>query len=343
MTGAEPYRVTRATALDLLSSLEGESVDAVITDPPYGLALIGLGWDTFSSAREFQEWTTGWGREALRVLKPGGYCLAFAGTRTYHRVAAGLEDAGFRVKDMVNWLYGSGFPKNRATGLKPAHEPIAVCQKPLAGTVAATVARYGTGALNIDACRVGNERRVTGPPRGSGNPTSLPVFRTEYRSKAVVGRWPANLVLIHADDCEDHACSPSCPVVELDRQSGHPRSRPSVSTSYTLPRERGRRLPSDGRTYNHNDEGGASRFFCTAKPSPRERGEGNTHPTVKPIAAMRWLVRLVTPPGGVVVDPFCGSGTTGLAAVAEGCRFVGGDTNEDYVNLALRRLSGQND
>jgi site-specific DNA-methyltransferase (adenine-specific) len=468
-------------------------VDAIVTDPPYGLQFMGVAWDTFSDrptgtaqmrsesgdfgTREHRRnateqaaistpnraqhgFHTRWAREAYRVLKPGGHLLAFGGTRTYHRLACALEDAGFDIRDTLCWLYGSGLPKSldvsraidRAAGverevirlrpsnrpnvagqspsgsmgggnstegvetaratedaarwhgwgtaLKPAHELIVLARKPLTEpNVAANVLWHCTGAINVDACRIrsgegGNRGREAAADRryaeqGSTDFADLP----SPRGGSANGRWPANVVLSHAPECtevgkrtvhssegvikrasarrghrpnhiygaESHTedmpmigygtetipaweCSPDCPVRILDEQSG------------TMSTTRRRRERSEGAlvagtvwgTDNHRstgypgDTGSASRFFYCAKASRKERSLGlhgrNPHPTVKPIAVMEWLIRLITPPGGVVLDPFLGTGTTAIAAQRCGVGWVGIEREHEYVALAQKRI-----
>jgi site-specific DNA-methyltransferase (adenine-specific) len=346
-----------------MAGMEPESIDAIVTDPPYGLGFMGKEWDALPPGRE-------WADECLRVLKPGGHLVAFGGTRTYHRLAVAIEDAGFEIRDQIAWMYGSGFPKSHnlpggfGTALKPAHEPIALARKPLTGTVAANVQEYGTGALNIDGCRVGiggglqrPERRGKGQTGGWANYEQEP---GQYGTPEGMGRWPANLLL----DPEAGAM--------LDEQSGERRSSGSYSKGA---RKQGDKsgaasIPIDGLTSaSYADAGCASRFFYTAKASRAERNAGldgfekkpggikndsgrgfserdpyaeirvaNHHPTVKPIDLMRWLVRLVTPPGGTVLDPFTGSGTTGIAAHLEGFAFVGIEREDEYRAIAEARI-----
>jgi site-specific DNA-methyltransferase (adenine-specific) len=315
---------------EVMAAMPEASIDAVVTDPPYGLEFMGRAWDHGVPGVPF--WT-----EALRVLKPGGHFLAFGGTRTYHRLTCAIEDAGFEVRDCLMWLYGSGFPKSRnigggwGTALKPAWEPIILARKPLIGTVAANVQEHGPGALNIDGCRIGIEpMRVTrsdGTIVSENRAMAAPnTGRVDMGEK--IGRWPANLVL----DEEAGAM--------LDEQSGERQSGDRQSGEY-------------GRLGYHGfgvgpmpeikgDSGGASRFFYTAKASTGERHYAgkNSHPTVKPVDLMRWLCRLVTPPGGLVLDPFCGSGSTGVAALAEGFRFIGIEKDAEYVEMARRRIAG---
>lgn len=488
--------------LDVLRELPDASVDAVVTDPPYGIAFMGKAWDQpgeFGSQRRngqpavhareagrdraqsgdtgamdagrydlsqhamrnFQRWCEAWATECLRVLKPGGHFLAFGGSRTWHRLAAAVEDAGFEIRDSIAWLYGSGFPKSldvakaiersqdsrlveeyrftewmRTTGLsarqldeatgtvmgthyltagaqpaiptaplfekmrgllpevpawveqviaereaakaesrgrnegvrdrflatlgddrdrpgatnpaaeawqgwgtalKPSFEPIVVARKPLAGTVAANVLAHGTGALNIDACRVATTEDRSRPPRtpnailGGGKGTNLTASESNP-----IGRWPTNVVL---DD--DQAA-------ELDRQTG-------VLTSGKMHAGQARKgrqgqvyadmAPDAVRADTYGDSGGASRFFpvfryeAKASTSERPRAGEVMHPTVKPLDLMRWLVRLVTPPGGVVLEPFAGSGTTAEACVIEGFRCIAIEREADYLPLIVGRLS----
>ncbi len=297
------WRVEQGDCLDRLRALPDASVDSVVTDPPYGLAFMGKRWDY--DVPSVEVWA-----ECLRVLKPGGHLLAFAGTRTQHRMAVRIEDAGFDIRDMIAWVYGSGFPKSLdvskatdaarqwqgwGTALKPALEPITVARKPLSGTVAETVLKHGTGALNIDGCRVGRDAEdVSGwSQSGSNASENRSMSGANYAREAkpdADGRWPANLIHDGSDEATDLL-------------------------------------------------GDAARFFYTAKTSKAERGDDNHHPTVKPIDLMRYLCRLVTPPDGLVLDPFTGSGSTGCAAMLEGFRFHGIEREPDYVAIATARIA----
>lgn len=292
------YTLHHGDCRDVLATMDESSVDAIVTDPPYGLGFMGREWDGLPPGVK-------WATECLRVLKPGGHLAAFGGTRTYHRLTCGIEDAGFEVRDCLAWLYGSGFPKSLnldgewdgwGTALKPAHEPIVLARKPLTGTVLGNVSAHGTGAVNVDGCR------------------------------SEVGRWPTNVIL------DDEAAA------MLDAQSGvlhsqHPATRRSRSKVLGVT-EMG-----TGASVEYADRGGASRFFYIAKASKADRGEGNTHPTVKPVDLMRWLVRLVTPPGGTVLDPFAGSGTTGVACLIESFPVVLIEREDEYVEIIRQRLS----
>lgn len=443
------WQVIVGDCRETMAAMPAESVDAIVTDPPYGLGFMGKDWDVGVPGVEF------W-RGALRVAKPGAHLLAFGGSRTWHRMAVAIEDAGWEIRDSIQWLYATGFPKSldvakaidlagglppkaqaemlrrrregaaltredvaRAVGctpasvrdweegrsrteggpvewivpspdyrarlsdllgysaderrlvavaddrrddgtvyglghsgdvrdggntpaarewqgwgtaLKPAHEPIVVARKPLAGTVAHNVLTYGTGALNIHGCRVAED-------------------------PATPGRWPANVIL------DEHTAE------VLDAQAGRSVSR--IGKPRTGANGQGWGMTATGAEYD--DEGGPSRFFYVAKPTRAERDLGlagpartggeltnrrdgsaglnnpragagrtsggrNIHPTVKPVNLMRYLVRLVTPPGGLVLDPFCGSGTTGGAAVLERVRFIGCELSDEYAEIARARI-----
>jgi site-specific DNA-methyltransferase (adenine-specific) len=311
---------------------------------------MGQKWD--SDVPSVEIWT-----ECLRVLKPGGYLLAFAGARTQHRMAVRIEDAGFEIRDMIAWVYGSGFPKSRniandmqdaddaaawsgwGTALKPALEPITVARKPLVGTVAANVLEHGTGALNIDACRVNPGEAVPGGGGLKGGATSRhegwqrPAHvANEATQPHNAGRWPANL--IHDGSDEVLAAFPQA----NGQQGSVSGAEPSSKTANAFGEFAGR-APSDPR----GDTGSAARFFYCAKASKKDRGEGNKHPTVKPTDLMAYLCRLVTPPDGVVLDPFMGSGSTGKAAQREGFRFIGIERDPQYFAIARARLEADND
>ena len=514
--------------IEVMRQMPENSVDAIVTDPPYGLEFMGKDWDSpwkgkasnefneikagtlggftklpnhsrvnnvkcrscdrwkFSSnpcecekpdfpdargaaMREFQAFSEAWAREAFRVLKPGGHLLAFAGTRTYHRMASGVEDAGFEIRDCIAWMYGSGFPKSldvskaidktngesgRAfkftswmqttgvtarqindatatqmgnhylthptqpaiptaalwkvirplcgivpnwvdelvdrieaerevigiktsgiankeekvrhtigasksvevditspatpaaqkwngwgTALKPAFEPVVVARKPLIGTVAQNVLEHGTGALNIDACRIGTDAGWSYPNGRGGQGWHGKDSLSKNLDKPIEstgGRWPANIAL------------DATAAAMLDQQSG---DRPGMASQRRLspakPGMFGAGHGSDTKPFHegYDDTGGASRFFYTAKASRQDRntsGADNTHPTVKPTELMRWLIRLVTPPGGIILDPFGGSGSTGVAARAENVRCILIEREDEYLEIIRNRLAQQN-
>ena len=341
----EPYHQDESVTLyhgdciDVMRSLPDASIDAIVTDPPYGLGFMGREWDDLPPGLP-------WAAECLRVLKPGGHLLAFGGSRTWHRLAVAVEDAGFEVRDSIAWLYGSGFPKSRnldgewqgwGTALKPAFEPIVVGRKPLAGTVAANVLTHGTGALNIDACRVGSATGLQRPERrGKGDAGGWADYAQEpgqYGTPDGAGRWPTNVIL---DDTQ---------AAELDRQSGVSVSKSGGgSGTHFSAGEPGVPTPERPRG-GHDDAGGASRFFPTfryeakAPTSERPRAGETAHPTVKPLDLLRWLVRLVTPPGGLVLEPFAGSGTTAEACVIEKFRCIAIEREADYLPLITQRLT----
>ena len=324
-----PVRIIVGDCLEAMRGMDAASVDAIVTDPPYGLSFMGKHWDHGVPGVDF--WV-----EALRVAKPGAHLLAFGGTRTYHRLACAIEDAGWEVRDCIAWVYGSGFPKSHnlrgdwhgwGTALKPAFEPIIVARKPLIGTVAENVTTHGTGAINVDGCRVGTD----GGTRRSGQaPYSESGWRTGHEIVELnAGRWPANL--IHDGSAEVVGLFPSSKGQQGDvRGTEKSRTGGEGTSCYG---EYGR-VPAVKR----GDSGSAARFFYCAKASKADRGEGNAHPTVKPTALMRYLCRLVTPPGGIVLDPFAGSGSTGKGAVLEGFNFIGIELDAEYAEIARARI-----
>ena len=417
-----------------MAKMEPNSIDAIVTDPPYGLSFMGKDWDYGIPGVHF--WV-----EAIRVAKPGCHLLAFGGTRTFHRLACAIEDAGWEIRDCLMWVYGSGFPKSHdvgkaidkaagaereqgeikkyagqgpevygsapsssrgwgvgntndgdfesarretipatdaakqwdgwGTALKPAWEPIILARKPLDGTVAANVLTWGTGAINVDGCRVGtSKRKPASPCRTSGY-----VPGSEYQTiprkdntsgwNTNIGRWPANLIHDGSDE-----------VMELFPQTGPGMFPPKRGDGQVFGKSYGADQPT-----HKTDSGSAARFFYCAKASRKEREMGcegmdkhdsnyreeyrptaidsgdkgqdtpyagvnrsggvrNHHPTVKPLALMRYLCRLVTPPGGLILDPFMGSGTTLIAAGQEGFRAVGIEVSEEYCEIARKRIYG---
>jgi DNA modification methylase len=412
------WRVEHGDCLDVLAAMAPDSIDAIVTDGPYGIGFMGREWDTFKASdavarvvpnraiasdnpnlkgrtrgpasspsaveydytveglRRFQAETERWAREAIRVLKPGAYLINFGAPRAYHRMACGLEDGGFVIRDKFAWLFGSGFPKSldlgdgKGTALKPGHEPIVVAWKPFKGTITACHEKHGTAALYVEACRLGDVERVNLPaanrPGGNALHMSVRGMPTDAEPTTAIGRWPANVLL------DEEAAA------MLDEQSGelvsgaNPTRRGSDKFRNAYGDFVGQVECEPARGL---DVGGASRFFYVAKPSRAERdmgtahlrlrsagemtggraegsaglrspragagrtsGGGNFHPTVKPIELMQWLIRLVTPPGGTVLDPFTGSGTTGMAARLEGRPFIGIEREADYVELAKARI-----
>jgi len=371
--------VHHGDCLEVLRGLPSDSLDACVTDPPYGLSFMGKGWDYDVPSVDI------W-REVFRVLKPGAHLLAFAGTRTQHRMAVNIEDAGFEIRDLIMWCYGSGFPKSHnlkdewqgwGTALKPALEPVTVARKPLIGTVAENVQTHGTGAFNIDGCRVATDDKLGGGMVSMGRPKASEGWdrpwmhdpevterkKIEAAEKVAfaekLGRWPANL--IH-DGSEEVL-------------AGFPETGPSKAAARGIQQRHDVSSPETARpkagtntVRGHSDAGGsAARFFYCPKASKSDRDEGlegfeplktndgrkvdadnayqrgattraNHHPTVKPTDLMRYLCRLVTPPGGVVLDPFMGSGSTGKAATLEGFAFVGIEREAEYIEIARARI-----
>lgn len=365
-TFAEPdIRLICGDCLEAMRSMPDSSVESIVTDPPYGMSFMGKKWDYDVPSVEI--WA-----ECLRVLKPGGHLLAFAGARTQHRMAVRIEDAGFEIRDMIAWVYGSGFPKSHnlsgehegwGTALKPALEPITVARKPFPGTVAANVQAFGVGAINIDACRIvaGDaeelakhwDRETTVDMRGGNFIGGKSGGKPMTAEASSLGRWPANL--IHDGSDEVVAMFPAkagaaAPV--------HTRNGDKFRSAYGA---FSGNFDESGSTF-HADTGSAARFFYCAKSSRKDRNEGladpgpqfkhgstlrkveraetqgNNHPTVKPTDLMRYLCRLVTPAGGLVLDPFMGSGSTGKAASLEGFRFVGIELDPDYFAIAKARV-----
>ena len=370
------YEVLHGDCRALMAEMEGCSVDSVVTDPPYELGFMGREWDSTGVAYDVATWA-----EALRVLKPGGWLVAFGGSRTYHRMACAIEDAGFEIRDQIMWIYGSGFPKGgnrdgKGTCLKPAHEPIVLARKPLIGSVARNEAAFGTGALNIDACRIhaddaqggaytvkrlkpGATLEKTG---GNWRPEDSDVL---YHGEMKAGRWPANIAHDGSDDVVG-----GFPLTTSGLMKGGTRR---AAQDYPGSVCYGTFGGDAATTDTYADSGSAARFFYCAKASKADRDEGlsafapqafvqfqtgngesgkasslsdgretqyrNTHPTVKPEALMRWLVRLITPTGGLVLDPFTGSGSTGKAAVLEGFDFVGCELTAEYLPIANARIA----
>lgn len=330
------YALHHGRCLEVLSDTYHDCcMDSVVCDPPYGLKFMGVKWDyTIPSVADWNE--------HLRVLKPGGYLLAFASPRTQHRMACNIEDAGFEIRDSIAWMYGQGMPKSGT--LKPAHEPIIVARKPFLGTVKVNVDTYGVGALNIEECRIHTTDNLNGGAYAKNGSERTDAwgesngFRRNQGLEYVqpTGRYPANI--IH-DGSEE--------VVELF-PNNNPGCKPHRVTasaeSVAALQAKGWGFAGSDKVagYDDGDDLSAARFFYCAKPNKRDRNEGtkdgNQHPTVKPTELMRYLVRLVTPAGGTVLDGFMGSGSTGKASILEGRNFVGIDLDEANVVLAKQRI-----
>lgn len=411
------YKLLHGDCLIKMKEIDDNSVEAIVTDPPYGLSFMGKKWDYDVPSVEI------W-REAYRVLKPGGHLLSFAGSRTYHRMAVNIEDAGFEIRDQIMWVYGSGFPKSLnisktidkaagvereviatrnqrfgltqkagwnktstprngtvsdtapatpeahqwegwGTALKPAHEPIVVARKPLIGTIVENVLEHGTGGLNIDGCRVKHDDpSITRKDLESNTGVIFNRGSGSEAGPSAKGRFPANFIHDGSDE-----------VVNLFPQSSTTGNRTERSASR---QKKGGDSHigwhSDRSKSEYSDSGSASRFFYCAKASQEEKNAGlehladvertdyggfhseeglinngrnpanripmkNPHPTVKPVDLMKYLCRLITPPNGIVLDPFMGSGTTGIAATQEGFNFIGIEMNDEYIEIANHRIS----
>ncbi|RTY61781.1 DNA-methyltransferase [Pseudomonas veronii] len=400
------HQILVGDCIEMMRTLPDNSVDSVVTDPPYGIRFMGKSWDgqdiearaayrasmpshagacgpngghrsiaaeagkydlTPAGMRAFQAFTLEWATECLRVLKPGGHLLSFAAARTYHHMAVGIEMAGFEIRDQIMWVFGSGFPKShnlkgkhegKGTALKPAHEPICMARKPITGTVLENMDQWGTGAINVDDCRIHgadakaakySQKRMA--PGHVVNDTGAWKQEAEYTGMLKAGRWPANL--IHDGSDEVVAMFPA-------EAGASARVRGTEASAASVGRITGQRDRVEGAFYG--DSSSAARFFYCAKTSRTDRHEGlinpgpqfkmgttlrkvettetkgNNHPTVKPTDLMAYLLRLVTPPGGVALDPFMGSGSTGKAAMREGFQFIGCEIDEQYVAIARARI-----
>ncbi len=377
-------KLLKGNCLEQMKSIPDNSVDSIVTDPPYGISFMAKKWDY--DVPSVEVW-----QEAMRVLKPGGHALIACGTRTQHRMVVNIEDAGFEIRDVVSWIYGSGFPKSlniskaidKAAGaerkvigtkrasiqgkpfeesypeetkqvdittpatdaakqwdgwgsaLKPSVEFFTLCRKPLSEkTIAANVLKWGTGGINIDGCRVGTEvlTNQEGMSRWNNYRHGVNKYSCGAPATEVTGRFPANL--IHDGSQE---------VLELFPET----NKDSAARFFYCPkaskkdRDEGLEGFDDGQPV-----GGADKWTET----DRRRGDGitrkpskNTHPTVKPTALMQYLCRLITPTGGVVLDPYMGSGSTGKAAIKEGFGFVGCELDEDYFLIASQRVKNELD
>jgi DNA modification methylase len=373
--------IIQGDCLQKLKELENNSIDAIITDPPYELGFMGKKWDSTGIANNVELW-----KECLRVLKPGGHLLAFSGTRTYHRMASAIEDAGFEIRDMIEWVYGSGFPKSLnigkavdklqgnerkvigrnpnsrencgktntlyesgtvgktdiltkgtsewegwGTALKPAHEPICMARKPLAEkTVAENVLKYGTGGINIDESRVFRDKddksgwsEAPGKASGfaPGDDGKMDYSKPEQKDDNELGRFPANL--FHDNSEEVRECFPN----ESERFF--------KSIIYQA------KASKSERNKGCEEIDAQVRVRQGLAGEKKDTVSSNFHPTVKPIALMEYLIKMVTPKGGVVLDPFMGSGTTGVACKKNGFEFVGIEMEEDYIKIANARIKSQ--
>lgn len=333
----------------------GSGVKSINLDSPYGRSRVTTGngqggfmgqkWDACVPGHEF--WSV-----IMLACKPGAHLLAFGGTRTFHRLACAIEDAGWELRDTLMWVYGSGFPKSHnlkgehnglGTALKPAWEPIILARKPLDGTVAQNVQQHGCGALNIDGCRIPVNPNVDDPRLGGTGDwdtqkSAKNVYQGGYAGERIgsskLGRWPANL--IHDGSNDVLQCFPNSAGQHGDVRGTEPSHTGDENTNcygeYA-------RVPAIARL----DSGSAARFFYCAKASKLDRDEGlesgNYHPTVKPTTLMRYLCKLITPSDGLILDPFMGSGSTGKAAIMEGFRFIGVEKEDDYCRIAQLRIA----
>jgi site-specific DNA-methyltransferase (adenine-specific) len=349
------YQILQGDNRETLKTIADNSIDAIVTDPPYGIDFLGKAWDANTGALETYQ-------ECLRVLKPGGHILAFSAARTYHHLAITLEQAGFEIRDQIMWIYSSGFPKSQdigkqldkkeinnqwngwGTSLKPAHEPIALARKPIKLSIAKNCQQWGTGALNIDAARVPycseelkekQEWNAKYPyVNGRTNTHSNQWKRTEKgdiilgETVSEQGRFPSNVL----GDIPDYQKYFYCPKVNRkERHIGMEDPGPQTA----------RARDADGNVLNYAEKKqGASANVLVEQ--FQLNNKGNNHPTVKPIELMKYLIKLITPPGGVVLDPFNGSGSTGCAAVELGHEYIGCELDPAYVDISLKRIAAWN-
>ena len=405
-------KLIKGDSLLKLKELKDNSVDSIVTDPPYEIGFMGKKWDNTGIANNVELW-----KECMRVLKPGGHLLAFSHSRTYHRMAVAIEDSGLDIRDQILWIYGSGFPKSLnigksvdkllgnerevvgtrmvpdqrsgginsqrtaevgikqretidtkgtsqyegwGTALKPSHEPIVLARKPLSeSTVAKNVLKHGTGGINIDGCRIGSEEIKSIATKSHSEEKVYGKFNggVDVINK---GRFPANIIFDEeAGKILDEQSGDS----KSSKRGAHNNKKTEHNHSFTPPEA----IYGDHNTYG--DTGGASRFFYCPKTSKKDRNDGcdvletkaivgrdegqdntsiafkarpserkNNHPTVKPTELMAYLVRMVTPKGGTVLDPFMGSGSTGKAAVREGMNFIGIEREDEYMEISRARI-----
>jgi DNA modification methylase len=384
--------------LNKLKELADNSVDSVVTDPPYGWSFMGKAWDNFEiekrrqqefarpprkdglynqsleGNRQFQAFTESYARELFRVLKPGGHMLVFCGPRTYHRMASGVEDAGFEIRDQLQWLFGSGFPKSHNLGggigsaLKPANEPIVLARKPLSEkTLKANHERWGVGGLNIDQSRIDSPDANANAIQRSAKAGLSGLWGQDNHEQPTYnaqGRWPANLLLDEvAAEMLDQQVAETMPGMHVAGNKKLGNARKTQDSIFGMGSNDGPVTLFDSA----DTKPLASRFFYCAKSSKAERNAGlegmpekatndgrekdidnayqrgttlrqNTHPTVKPIKLMEYLIKLICPPGGVILDPFCGSGSTLVAAKRLGFKFIGIEMSPEYVEIAEKRI-----
>lgn len=429
----EHYKLYHGSMLDMLEVIDKNSIDSIVTDPPYELGFMNKGWDSSGIAFSKETW-----EKCLAALKPGGYLLAFGGSRTFHRIACAIEDAGFEIRDTIMWLYGSGFPKSMniglaidkkndveseiigesdcpnikgnnyennngsrlivqhkkalnkwngwGTALKPSYEPIIVARKPCEGSTTDNVLKYGVGGINIDECRIGNEtiKGGTAPSfRDIGKKSKEAIGidklsfgqvqnaeRIEYPEHT--GRFPANVIFTYDNNDFEEVCGG----MPVGGKNGN------ITKNYKMNNQVYGEYGYCNTFDTYNDSGSAARYFYCAKASNKDRDEGldkfetqqctgggggigdylndvnsasgkfgsekaphkNTHPTVKPTELMQYLIRLVTPNGGTILDPFNGSGSTGKAAMWEnrernkGYKYIGIEITESYLPIARARI-----
>lgn len=409
----EMNKIYHGDNLEVLKTFLDNSIDAVVTDPPYGINFMNKSWDgkdivanakkrkdsgptveRLNSGRStvgigesayageyntslkgnfaFQKFTEEWARECFRVMKPGAHLISFASTRTYHRMVVGIEDAGFEIRDQLAWIFGSGFPKSHnlcdkwkgwGTALKPAYEPIKSARKPLEKglSVKQNVVKWGTGALNIDASRIDFESKSDADAATWGRGTDITngnlIGATKERGKNIeanpLGRWPANLM-------HDGSREVLNEFPDSEGQNGATTGE-EIKNNHIYGKYN-KVMPSTPR----DDSGSSARFFYCAKTSSTERNLGaeslsnkttndgrsfpadmdyqrgkterkNTHPTVKPIALMIWLIKLVTPPDGIICDLFSGSGTTKCASEILGINCIAIEREKDYIEISKAR------
>lgn len=424
------YKLYQGDMLDMLEVIEPETIDSIVTDPPYELNFMGKGWDNAGVSFNKETW-----EKSFKVLKPGGYLLAFGGSRTYHRIAVAIEDAGFEIRDTIMWLYGSGFPKSMSlskgleareklgnagtrnkrkieqacdgeeytlkqtnngamgemiettrkqyapdtdlakqwqgwgTCLKPSFEPIIVARKPFKGSLVDNVIENGVGGINIDECRVETNDKYSYPNGGGGSSFGIGKgvdgTRTKPTESNPLGRFPANTILTYDETDFDEVCG----MMPYTKSGGGDKSTKCGNTFL------GTGYGGTNTNKYEANEGSASRYFYCAKASKKDRDEGldsfndfmlpktgkekrltvgggknislprkNTHPTVKPTELMQYLVRLVTPNGGTILDPFNGSGSTGKAVMYENkernknYKYIGIELTEEYLPIAQARI-----